>query len=388
MFNLPGQSVDPTLLSLDELSESIDVASLARSLFRADVGSHPASKESSDNPNDSVPSSTRLQRTMGLQQPAPETVFLTEFEHEVGHHPFRDGCSSTSGAFDMGLLVEHSSNNNIQVEFPVSNSGGEASWYNTEGAARQSHRPPEKQPRVYRNESGQGKKRRGCATSASVDVFGMYLSEEVRKCKVFGHLPPQDTFLTLAIQEEIQELETGKNEVLAKILIHIASPCLIGGLQGILESCKTGKSSVTLETTSTLSTAERLRLIATLGHTISYAQLLRRYHILGLFKDCGGLETSMCGVIMTLSNFASSSNTRGNPINRSVADVTVKMMAETFPAIGYQTSEYRAKYRWISYVRRLGQRLHLLETRFGQGILGLILDQGITGTDTGITDAM
>jgi hypothetical protein len=347
-----------------------------------------ASKASSNDPNNSVPSSTRLQKTTGLQQTAPETAFLTGFEHEVGHRPIQDDFSSLTGAFNVGLLVDHSPNNNIQTGTPVSISRGEASWYDTECAARQSHRPPEEQPRVYRNESGQGKKRRGCATSASVDVFGMYLSEEVRKCKVFGHRPPQDTFLTLAIQEEIQELETGKTQALAKILLHIASPCLIGGLQGILESCKTQKSSVTLETTNTLSTPERLRLIASLGHKISYSQLLRRYHILGLFKDCGGLQTSVCGVIMTLSNFASSSNTRGNPINRSVADVTVKMMAETFPEIGYQTSEYRAKYRWISCVRRLGQRLHLLETRFGQGVLGLILDQGITGTDTGITDAM
>ncbi|KAF3032324.1 hypothetical protein E8E12_002884 [Didymella heteroderae] len=39
-------------------------------------------------------------------------------------------------------------------------------------------------------------------------------------------------------------------------------------------------------------------------------------------------------------------------------------------------------------MRRLGQRLHMLEAKFGGGVLGLILDQGLAGTDVGITDKM
>jgi hypothetical protein len=64
------------------------------------------------------------------------------------------------------------------------------------------------------------------------------------------------------------------------------------------------------------------------------------------------------------------------------------MMEETFPAIDSSTDEYTTKYRWISDIRRLGQRLCMLETRFGKGILGLMLDQGVAGTDIGITDKM
>ena len=46
--------------------------------------------------------------------------------------------------------------------------------------------------------------------------------------------------------------------------------------------------------------------------------------------------------------------------------------------------KYNIKYRWLSNIRRLGQ----LETSFGEGVLGLVLDQGLAGTDVGITDAM
>ncbi|EDU44794.1 hypothetical protein PtrSN002B_010587 [Pyrenophora tritici-repentis] len=91
---------------------------------------------------------------------------------------------------------------------------------------------------------------------------------------------------------------------------------------------------------------------------------------------------------MTPSSPARPPNTRGNPFNRSVADVTARMMQETFPNVESSTDEYTTKYRWISDIRRLGQRLHMLETRFGEGVLGLMLDQGLAGTDVGITDKM
>lgn len=64
------------------------------------------------------------------------------------------------------------------------------------------------------------------------------------------------------------------------------------------------------------------------------------------------------------------------------------MMRETFPHVKPDTDEYKSKYRWITDIRRLGQRLHILETKFGGGVLGLMLDQGLAGTDVGITDKM
>jgi hypothetical protein len=214
--------------------------------------------------------------------------------------------------------------------------------------------------------------------------------EEEQKCQAFGHQFPQNTFLTPAIQRATLSLGKGKTEVLVRILIQIGSPALIGGLQKVLGSYKTQRSCMSLETTTrvTLSKAERFHLIVSLGHAMSHFQLLRRYHILELFRDCGGSGAMSCDVIMTSSGFAVSCNKRGNPLNRSVAEVTVRMLEEFFPNLDRSTNEYTRMYRWITDIRRLSHRLHLLEERFGEGILGLMLDQGLGHTDIGITDAM
>ncbi|CAN9259486.1 unnamed protein product [Alternaria alternata] len=137
-----------------------------------------------------------------------------------------------------------------------------------------------------------------------------------------------------------------------------------------------------------VSRAERIRLIVGLGHTMSRSQLLRRHHVLQLFKDCGGPNTSSREIVMTSFSLTQRSGKRGNPLNRSATELTARMMQETFPAVDPSTDEYTTKYRWISDIRRLEQRLHMLETRFGEGVLGLMLDQGVAGTDTGITDKM
>lgn len=88
------------------------------------------------------------------------------------------------------------------------------------------------------------------------------------------------------------------------------------------------------------------------------------------------------------ADFARSSSKRGNPLSRSIADVTSRMTHDVFPNIDVDKAEFDSKSRLIARIRRLGQRLHMLETRFGEGILGLMLDQGLTGSDVGITDAM
>jgi hypothetical protein len=219
-------------------------------------------------------------------------------------------------------------------------------------------------------------------------VFEIYLIEQGDKCQAFGQLTPQNTFLTPTIQQAIQNLGKEKTEVLAKILIHIGSPYLIGGIQAILELRKNQGSLMALKTTDALSRAQRFHLIDSPGHTMSRYQLFRRYYILEPFKDCNDPDASTCGVVATPDDFASLSSKRGSRVNKPIADVTTRMTQEIFPNIEVDTDEYKTKYRSATNIRRLGQRLHMLETRFGEGVLGLMLDQGLTGTDVGITDKM
>jgi hypothetical protein len=233
------------------------------------------------------------------------------------------------------------------------------------------------------------KRVRKCDAKSEFEALEAYLAGESQKGESLGHKPLQDTFVTPAIQTAIQNLDGGNTVTLAKILVQIASPSLLVALQETLKASRTPGSCKALSTTATLSSKDRFDLIVKLDRIVSISQLLRRYHILELFKDCAGTTTPIIGTVLTtLSDFASLSGKRGNPANRCIADVTTKMVQDAFPGIAPGTDEYKSKYRLMTYIRRLGQRLHILETRFGRGILGLMMDRGSTDQNVGITDPM
>ncbi|KAF1994315.1 hypothetical protein P154DRAFT_586024 [Amniculicola lignicola CBS 123094] len=223
------------------------------------------------------------------------------------------------------------------------------------------------------------------------DTIGKYLSEEVKKCEAVGCRPPEETFFTPAVQEAALILGKGKVDTLTKILVSIASPHSIATLQEILEKSRSESDHTMLHSGNTLSKAQRFCLISRLDGIISYYQLLRRHHILELFRECGGSKTLLGNglVLTTPRNFGDALNKRGNPMNKAEADVTAKMMEEIFPEVRTGSDGHKAKYRMMTYLRRLGQRLNTLEMQFGNGILGLILDHGFTGQmNMGISDKM
>ncbi|OWY53982.1 hypothetical protein AALT_g11689 [Alternaria alternata] len=311
IFTLAGQSVDPALLSLDELPNSLDVKSLARSLFSTDMNSHSLSTAASDDQSFLTCPSTQLDATMYLRVTASGKDDLGGVQNGIRRFPIQDNHGFDGEEADVEFAADCSPDGGMPTAAPIIVDREEAESCDTTGAAGQSGNP------------------------------------------------------------------TGKRGDIDR-----------GGLQDILESCKTQERCTTSEAMCMVSRAERIRVIASLGHTMSRSQLLRRYHILQLFKDCGGPNTSTWEIAVTPSSLTQRSGKRGNPLNRSVADLTERMMEETFPAVDSSTDEYTTKYRWISDIRRLGQRLYMLETRFGKGILGLMLDQGVAGTDIGITDKM
>ncbi len=58
-------------------------------------------------------------------------------------------------------------------------------------------------------------------------------------------------------------------------------------------------------------------------------------------------------------------------------------MKETYPDLKENDADYQRKYRFITTLRVLGQRLNLLVDRFGLGIIGLIpLASGTFDVDT------
>jgi hypothetical protein len=220
-------------------------------------------------------------------------------------------------------------------------------------------------------------------------LLATFLSEEAVRCSEHGWPPPEDTFFTPVIRAAVQDLCETKMDMLARILVFIGSSNSIAALQEVLHRSRTEEGFMPLQSGARLSKAERVTLIQKLDQSITHLQLLRRHHVLELFRESGGPETRSNGgfVVITPQTFDKAQSKSGNPSNSAEAEVTVNMMVELFPGIRTDSDDYNTKYRMTTQLRKLGQRLHMLEEAFGKGILGLMLDRGITGSlDFGISD--
>jgi hypothetical protein len=386
LFNLTGQPVNPALLSLEHQSP-LGVTSLAQSLFGVDFNSHLLSVTSITDQAPVVESSSML---IGTIYPAQ-----TELEVDTSIELVHDGSQPSPTQYDNIAPIEglpvHSVIDPTQessmshAPFGAS-SRAEPTRNDTVEAVRVSQK---KRRRVHETDLTGRRKYRDCNVRPNLDILDAYLTEESRKCESLGHQPPHETFLTPAIQQAIRVLSAEKTEIPAKILIYTASPCSIAALQEVLRTYRTHDNYKPLSVATTISRMERFDLIVSLDRGITIFQLRRRYHILALYKDCGGGAGSTTQIVITSSSdFADRPKRRGNPANRSVAELTERMMQDVFPALACDTDEHNIKYRLMSNLRRLGHRLNILEQRFGRGILGLIIDRGSTDPAVGITDAM
>jgi hypothetical protein len=235
------------------------------------------------------------------------------------------------------------------------------------------------------------KKKKTSNSHESQPQLAIYLSEENRRCIVTGSPLPHETFFTPAIQTQIRELGKEKEYILAKMLLYIASPHSIAALRETLRTWRAQGEYNTWHLMDETSLAERFSLIERLDQHVSYFQLLKRYHVLELYKASGGpASRSRSGLVLITSHtFEQAAKKAGNPANTAEAEVTTKMMKDIFSDVQPSTDLYKTKYRIVTRLRKLGQRLHTLETKFGIGILGLMPDHNLTGQcEIGISDNM
>lgn len=123
-----------------------------------------------------------------------------------------------------------------------------------------------------------------------------------------------------------------------------------------------------------LPNSERFKIIREIQANATYLQILQWNHILCLFRCSGRLELcSNAGIIpVSGDGLSSQPRTRGNPRNIEVAKIINKMMEENFPELGPGSKDYKGRRREVSELRKLGQRLHMLAQRFGDGVIGLL----------------
>ncbi|KAH8693393.1 hypothetical protein GQ44DRAFT_551081, partial [Phaeosphaeriaceae sp. PMI808] len=78
---------------------------------------------------------------------------------------------------------------------------------------------------------------------------------------------------------------------------------------------------------------------------------------------------------------------RGNPRNRAAADITLAMFEDGQSSASKQTASEK-EYRMFKKLRKLGERLALLDHTFGYGILGLFPPSSPNLTIVTMTDDM
>ena len=208
------------------------------------------------------------------------------------------------------------------------------------------------------------------------DQLKRYLLQERQKCESEGLPPPQDTYFNLKVQQTLYSLESKHFDVLATALITTASSRSILALRDIICSERTHRSLQSCCLRDGILPEERFGIIRKLDQKSAFIKLVKWCHTLELFKECGGPEarSSTGYVITTSASFEHQTKTVGNPGNQDDSNVARSMMRDIFPDMLPETEEYQRKLPMIKGMRKLGKRLHILDSNFGRGVFGLMLD--------------
>jgi hypothetical protein len=225
-----------------------------------------------------------------------------------------------------------------------------------------------------------------------------YLEQELLRCQKQAILGPLETFFRPEIQRRI--VESGKETkcrelaALGIICVGIASPESLATLQLLLRYYRAGEKFDVPAPARALSIKDRFSVIECVGREVIYMNLLRRCHILKLYEDNHEVHPGVANgfLLITQQTFAvQSRQSAGNPNNIAESRITKRILEQTYPDLIQDSPEYNTKHRIVNDVRRLGKRLHMLRTRFGDGILGLLQCAGYgLGIESSldITDAM
>ncbi|KAE8135570.1 hypothetical protein BDV38DRAFT_284830 [Aspergillus pseudotamarii] len=217
-----------------------------------------------------------------------------------------------------------------------------------------------------------------------------FLANEKTKCESQSLPPPEATYFKPEIHKQLIKSEKGLCEAFVGLLITIASPHTIIALGRMVQKARHHDRLQSCRLRDTL-LQHRLTLIEHLEQEAGIIQIMSWYHIIEIFRGCGGHNTSSSTgyVHCTSDTFRKPQRTLGNPRNKDESMVTQTMLAEIFPDLKPGTEIYQSQLKKFNRLRKVGKRLHMLTETFGQGILGLILDNELGGRlGTNVSDIM
>lgn len=206
------------------------------------------------------------------------------------------------------------------------------------------------------------------------------LTQERIKRMTENLTPPDDDYLRPEVQDRIIGLE---DEFFATVLVKIAGPQQIVALREVICNERNHRDLRPFLFMDEMSLGKRLGVIIGLDKKLAATQLLRWYHILRLFEDCGGRDalSSSGNMNTTPATFSTEKQGRGNPVHKRDSLVAKTMVHHCFPRIPPDSDDFKSKLGVMKRIRQLGKRLHMLTEKFRPGVLGLIFDLN-TRSDT------
>ncbi|KAJ6787652.1 hypothetical protein PWT90_06887 [Aphanocladium album] len=205
-----------------------------------------------------------------------------------------------------------------------------------------------------------------------VEWFKSYVAEDEVRCAEH-HLPsPWLTPQAHAMLKELAKYSCPHQDICLKIWAGICSNSSVISLQEIMKTLKNGMVGP-LCLRRDLSVNERLQAIDRAEIWTKGLLLVRRLHVLQLCKDLPVANERWISMNMS-SDYSDNGRTKkpGNPRLVQESAVTKSLLNQIFPNLDSSSTQYRKLYEKLKKLRKLGQRLEMLASTFGIGILGLL----------------
>ncbi|KAJ5205284.1 hypothetical protein N7491_004093 [Penicillium cf. griseofulvum] len=219
--------------------------------------------------------------------------------------------------------------------------------------------------------------------------WAVSLAKEMERCQSRKTRMPPDVFFREDIKARCAATGPRFSDLLTLILVQIADSSSFVCLRDAIRASKTPELDKPRKFSTQTSMGDRFNILERLDGEIAYNALLKRYHLLELFTNCGG---NAGGEDMTVIPYAADNTTsqggrRGNPIRIALAEVTQRMMTKAFPSLSPDTEEYQSRKRTMNRYRALASRFQALVDKFGRAILCFIQPcQGKSVSNWGISD--
>lgn len=201
-----------------------------------------------------------------------------------------------------------------------------------------------------------------------------FLKEETMKCQARSIRTPREWYFSAEIEIAIQEAGLKQyDDVLKRLILASGSSLSVLVLKEAMQTWRSRTDQLHLQISTHSSKADTYTNICRIDQTITGLNLFRRYHISYLFKTCGGCEIpSLSGFVATPAYNASAIKRAGNPLKIAESELTTAMMKQVLPGLEPGSPEYKKGYNHVRNLRLLARRFHILQERFGNGILALI----------------